>query len=85
MSLTPWTQGFPTVDLVMGIQKLLRFATQGATQWYVDMNQASLRNAMAASTALAQRRLEYVEVEEFLALHQRRLEARKRVRMQRIA
>ena len=56
----------------MGIQKLLRFAAQGPTQWYVDMNQASRRNAMMASTALAQRRLEYAEVEEYLARHERR-------------
>jgi hypothetical protein len=56
----------------MGTQQLLRFATRRATQWYVDLNQVSRRNAMAASTALAQRRLEYLDVEEFLALHQRR-------------
>jgi hypothetical protein len=64
-------QTLPTVDLVMGTQRLLRFAARRATQWYVDINQMSRRNAMAASTALAQRRLEYIEVEEFLALHQR--------------
>ena len=56
----------------MATQQLLRLATKRATQWYVDMNQASRRNAMVASTALAQRRLEYIEVEEFLALHQHR-------------
>lgn len=59
----------------MGTQQLLRFATRRATQWYVDIDQASIRNAMVASTALAQRRLEYIEVEEFLALHQQRHEA----------
>ncbi len=58
----------------MGTQQLLRFATSRATQWYVDINQVSRRNAMVASTALAQRRLEYNEVEEFLALHQHRHE-----------
>ena len=56
----------------MGTQQLVRFATKRATQWYVDINQVSRRNAMVASTALAQRRLEHHEVEEFLALHQRR-------------
>ena len=56
----------------MGTQQLLRLATRRATRWYVDIDQVSRRNAMVASTALAQRRLEYVEVEEFLALHQRR-------------
>ena len=42
----------------MGTQQLFRFATSRATQWYVDINQVSRRNAMVASTALAQRRLE---------------------------
>jgi hypothetical protein len=59
----------------MGTQQLLRFATRSATQWYVDINQVSRRNAMVASTALAQRRLEYNEVEEFLALHLHRHDA----------
>jgi hypothetical protein len=48
----------------MGTQQLLRLATG----WFADLDQVSRRNAMVASTALAQRRLEYVEVEEFLAL-----------------
>ena len=59
----------------MGTQQLLRFATRHATQWYVDINQVSRQNAMVASTTLAQRRLEYIEVEEFLVLHQRRYDA----------
>ena len=58
----------------MGTQQLLRFATRRATEWYADIDQMSIRNAMVATTALAQRRLEYIEVEEFLALHQRRHE-----------
>jgi hypothetical protein len=62
----------PTVEYVMGTQQLLRFATSRATQWYVDINQVSRHNAMTASTALAQLRLEHIEVEQFLALHQRR-------------
>ena len=69
----------PTVKHVMGTQQLLRLATGRATRWYVDIDQVSRRNAMVASTALAQRRLEYVEVEEFLALHQRRFEPRRGV------
>ena len=68
-----------SVDHVMGTQQLLRFATRRATQWYVDIDQASVRNARIASTALAQRRLEYIEVEEYLALHQRRHEPRRGV------
>ena len=67
----------PTVELVMGTQQLLRFATRRATQWYADIDQVSVRNAMVASTALAQRRLENVEAEEFLALHQSRHEPRR--------
>jgi hypothetical protein len=63
----------------MGAQQLLRFATRHATRWYVDLDQVSRRNAMVASTALAQRRLEYVEVEEFLALHQLRHRPRRDV------
>ena len=69
----------PTVEHVMGTQQLLRFATRRATQWYVDIDQVSRRNAMVASTALAQRRIEHFEVEEFLALHQSRHEPRRRV------
>ncbi|MFZ0140961.1 MAG: hypothetical protein WAL70_07745 [Aeromicrobium sp.] len=61
---------------MMGTQQLLRFATRRATRWYVDLDQVSRRNAMVASTALAQRRLEHVEVEEFLALHQMRHQPR---------
>ena len=80
--MTPWTRPLPSVILVMGIQKLLRFAAKGATQWY-DLDQASVRNAMVASTALAQRRLEYAEVEEYMARHQRRIDARHGVAMQR--
>ena len=68
-----------SVDHVMGTQQLLRFAARHATQWYVDIDQASVRNARLASTALAQRRLEYIEVEEYLALHQRRHEPRRGV------
>ena len=36
------------------------------TQWPVDSQQRARRNAMIASTALAQRRAETDEVEEFL-------------------
>ena len=83
---TTLTRGFqvvPTVDLVMGIQQLLRSAGQGATHWYVEIDQVSRRNAMVGCTALAQRRLEYLEVEKFLTLHQRRHDARRGVAMQR--
>lgn len=38
-----------------------------ATAWAIESQQGSRRNAMIASTALAQRRAELNEVEEFLA------------------
>lgn len=69
----------PSVDHVMGTQQLLRLATRRAAQWYADIDQASKRNAMVACAALAQRRLEYIEVEEYLALRQRRHEPRRGV------
>ncbi len=56
----------------MGIQELLRLTARRTTQWLADLDQVSRRNAMVASTALAQRRLEHAEVEQFLALHQLR-------------
>jgi hypothetical protein len=61
----------------MGTQQLLRLATRHAARWYADIDQGSRRNAMVASTALAQRRLEHIEVEEFLVLHQTRHEPRR--------
>jgi hypothetical protein len=64
-----------------GMRGLLQWTARGATRWYVDLNDASRRNAMEASTALAQRRLEYIEVEEFLALHQRRHDVRQRLEL----
>jgi hypothetical protein len=68
-----------SVDHVMGTQQLLRFATRRATRWSVGIDRASVRNARVASTALAQRRLEYIEVEDYLALHQRKHEPRRGV------
>ena len=42
------------------------------TTWPVESQQRARRNALVASTELAQRRHERQEVEEFLALHARR-------------
>jgi hypothetical protein len=42
----------------------------------VQSQHRSRRNALVASTALTQRRREHLEVEEFLARHQRRHDAR---------
>lgn len=41
------------------------------TEWHVRSQQVSRRNALVASTALAARRLERVEVDEFLDRHSR--------------
>jgi hypothetical protein len=42
-------------------------AVEAARRWPVDSQQRSRRNAMIASTALAQRRAELEDVEDFLA------------------
>jgi hypothetical protein len=70
------------VNLVKGTQQLQRLVIGRATRWNDHLQQASLRNAMVASTALAQRRHESLEVEEFLALHERQDEARRMSTMQ---
>jgi hypothetical protein len=44
-----------------------RALASAATSWHVTSQQQSRRNALVASTALAQRRKEQSEVEEFLA------------------
>jgi len=38
-------------------------------QWHVTSQQTARRNAQVASTALAQRRREHLDVEEFLSAH----------------
>ena len=40
-----------------------------AATWHVNSQQRARRNALVASTALSQRRLERIDVEEFLAAH----------------
>lgn len=67
-----------------GTPQLGRLVTRRATRWFDDLQQASLRNAMVASTAIAQRRHESLEVEEFLALHERQVEERRTVTMQHV-
>ena len=60
----------------MAIHRQLWAATARAARWHVRSQEGARRNAMTASTALTQRRRELVEVEEFLALHRRRYDAR---------
>lgn len=68
--------------LVKGTQQIQRLVVRRATRWSDHLQQASLRNAMVASTALAQRRLESLEVEEFVARHEGQIEARRHGTMQ---
>ncbi|WP_395657506.1 hypothetical protein [Nocardioides sp.] len=51
----------------MVVTHLLRRPIGAVRRWPVESQQRSRRNAMVASTALAQRRAELDEVEEFLA------------------
>jgi hypothetical protein len=51
-------------------------SARSLTQVHVHAQQVAVRNAMVASSALTQRRLERDEVGEFLAQYQRRYDAR---------
>lgn len=46
-----------------------------AATWHLSSQQGARRNALVAGTALTQRRLERLEVEEFVAEHAQRREA----------
>lgn len=48
---------------------------QAVSQWHVRSQQVARRNALVACTALAERRRELLEVEEFLASHAARATA----------
>jgi hypothetical protein len=49
---------------------------QAVTQWHVRSQQVARRNALVSCTALAERRRELAEVEDFLAAHAAAREAR---------
>jgi hypothetical protein len=51
----------------MSVVHLLRQPVDAVRRWPVESQLRARRNAMIASTALAQRRAELVEVEEYLA------------------
>ncbi len=53
------------------IGRPLREMVEAVRRWPVESQRAARRNAMVASTALAQRRAELAEVEEFLASRRR--------------
>lgn len=55
----------------MTLTHLLHRAAGAVRRWPVESQLGARRNAMIASTALAQRRAELDEVEEFLAAHGR--------------
>ncbi len=63
----------------MRIHRHLWAATRHAAGIHVRAQHGAVRNAMVASTALTQRRLELDEVEEFLVQHQRRYDARRAI------
>jgi hypothetical protein len=52
-------------------------ALRALTTWHLTSVQGARRNALVASTALAARRAELVEVEEFLVAHRTRWESRR--------
>jgi hypothetical protein len=66
----------------MTAMRLLLTAPRRAARWHLDSQQVARRNAMVASTALTQRRIERLEVDEFLARHERQHAARRRLRLQ---
>lgn len=47
-------------------------AARRAARWHVTSQEVARRNAMLASTALTQRRVERIEVEDFLATYHAR-------------
>jgi hypothetical protein len=67
----------------MAIHEHLWAAAVRVTRLHVHAQDVAIRNARVASTALTQRRAELAEVEEFLARHRRRYDARQAVTAQR--
>ncbi|NYD42523.1 hypothetical protein [Nocardioides panaciterrulae] len=57
----------PLAPLTQPVRRLV----DGVRRWPVESQQRARRNALFASTALARRRAERLEVEEFLAAHAR--------------
>jgi hypothetical protein len=53
--------------MLQRLQHTPRRLVTAATQWHVTSQQHARRNALVASTTLAQRRLEQQDVEEFFA------------------
>ena len=58
-----------SVTSVTSVTHTLRTVTRRALSWPVASQEVARRNAMLAGTALTQRRVERLEVEEFLAAH----------------
>lgn len=66
----------------MAIHQRLWTATSRLARVHVHSQETAIRNAMVASTALTQRRIELTEVEAFLARHRRQFDARAAVAAQ---
>ena len=62
----------------MALHRQLAAAARHIARWHLRSQETARRNAMVASTALTQRRLERLEVEEFLARHHERHPVRHR-------
>jgi hypothetical protein len=58
---------FVATHLSQHVTRIASAPVTVVTRWPVDSQQRARRNAMIASTALAQRRAELDDVEEFLA------------------
>lgn len=54
---------------IRSFRQQLRSLTRRAVSWPVASQEVARRNAMLASTALTQRRVERLDVEEFLATY----------------
>jgi hypothetical protein len=66
-----------TVRTVTSVVQRVRIAGHRAVRWPVASQEVARRNAMLAGTALTQRRIERLEVEEFLATYLEQRAARR--------
>jgi len=62
---TLWAQGI--APLTQPVRRLVDGTAGRVLRWPAQLQQGARRNALVASTALARRRAERLEVEEFLA------------------
>jgi hypothetical protein len=67
---------FVSIQPLQRLQRTPWRLVSSAATWHVTSQQHARRNALVASTALTRRRLELIDVEEFLAEHAVRAAAR---------